>query len=123
MINDRAVVEPSGGHPQQDPDEQEKDDNLDDVGVDNGEQPGSDDQDQTGAVLATPEATTNRKTRQPARRRPSSGFQKRAFNAHPPGKPTLTPGSEASSANLETAKAVAGHFLTARSRRATAARP
>jgi hypothetical protein len=39
IVNDRAVVEPSGGHPQEDPDEQQEDDNLDDVGVYNGEQP------------------------------------------------------------------------------------
>ena len=48
IVNDRAVVEPSGGHPQEDSDEQHEDDYLDDVGVYNGEQPsaGRDDPDQ-----------------------------------------------------------------------------
>jgi hypothetical protein len=42
IVNDRAVVEPSGGHPQEDSDEQHEDDNLNDVGVYNGEQPSQD---------------------------------------------------------------------------------
>jgi hypothetical protein len=42
IVNDRAVVEPSGGHPQEDSDEQHEDDYLDDVGVYNGEQPSQD---------------------------------------------------------------------------------
>jgi len=42
IVNDWAAVEPSGGHPQEDSDEQHEDDNLDDVGVYNGEQPSQD---------------------------------------------------------------------------------
>jgi hypothetical protein len=39
IVNNRAAVEPSGGHPQEDSDEQHEDDYLDDVRVYNGEQP------------------------------------------------------------------------------------
>ena len=38
IVNDRAAIDPSGGHPQEAPDEQQEDDNLDDVGVYDGEQ-------------------------------------------------------------------------------------
>src|SRR5205823_15091569 len=54
------------------------------------------------AVLATPEATMNRITRQPARRRASWRFQNRPFMLIPPGPRHLTPGFGACSADLET---------------------